>query len=118
MKKAGIPEYIAKKYFYTLGKRDNIPPCNCLNHPLFVADNSAVLPLPEIGSGLFAAGRKEKSQRANALHNKTGKNSMLTYCVQTVIKPATGIHLSNIHFLVLSSEMRRNTPFAFSVPDT
>jgi len=114
MKKAGIPEYIAKKYLYTLGKRDSTPPYNCLNHPLFVADNnSTVLPLPEIGSGLFAAGRKEKSQRANALHNKTGKNSTLTYCVQTAIKPATGIH-----FLVLSSEMRGNTPFAFSVPDT
>lgn len=117
MKKAGIPEHIAKKYIYTTGNWDETSPCNCFNHSFFEAENkSTVLPLPEIGPDLFSV--QKKLSRETPYNFETGRNSVLSNCNRTTAKPAAGLYLSNIHFLVQTSEIQDHYPFAYSVPDT
>ena len=120
MKKAGIPEHIAKKYFYTTGNWDEFSPCNCLNRSFFETENkSTVLPLPEIGSDLLLI-QKKISREVNPYteNRKTGINSMLSHCSRTTVIPVTGLYLSDIHLLVQTSEIRNHYPLAYSVPDS
>ena len=117
MKKAGIPEHIAKKYIYTTGNWDETSPCNCFNHSFFETENrSTVLPLPEIGSDLFLI--QKKINQGAPYNYKTGKNSVLSNCNLTTVKSATGLYLSNIYFLVQTSEIKNHYPITISVPDT
>lgn len=105
MKKAGIPEYIAKKYFYTKGKRDNYSPCSCLTYSFFVTSyQDNILPLPGSVQSLIA---EQKIKKTGIIFSSfhSGNNSTLTYCTQTAKTPATGFSLSTNHVLVQSSEI-------------